>query len=137
DFHAAVTGALFIFGGPNVGGNAGARTFTYTVVPAPSAITVGRGDSGTFRLTVTNLGNFADTVFFGAPQGLPSGWFVTYSPSQTELVRPGLTNATQTVLRVFAPNFAQPGVYPFTLPVSHGFDAPILVPLTVTVSQYG
>ena len=109
----------------------------YTVVPAPSAITVGRGDSGTFRLTVTNLGNFADTVFFGAPQGLPSGWFVTYSPSQTQLVRPGLTNATQTVLRVFAPNFAQPGVYPFTLPVSHGFDAPILVPLTVTVSQNG
>ena len=117
---ASVGATLALFNGANTGGNPFPRAFSYTASVIPSTLTVGQGGLVTFRVAVTNTGNYTDTVQFSFPPNLPANWqfsFSTYSP----FVQPGLDNTQYIVGTIQLPSFVTvtPGAYTITLPAQY------------------
>jgi uncharacterized membrane protein len=128
---ATVGSALGVLAAPITGGNPSAGFFNFTAALSPSQITVGQNGTGTFQVVVTNTGNLAGQATVLTPANLPGSWAISYSPSDSPVVLPGLAN-TQTVIGTIAmpPTFA-PGAYQLIVPVQSDTTT---VNLTLTVN---
>jgi hypothetical protein len=68
----------------------------FTVAVSPSSLTVARGTSGTYTLTVTPVGEFSGTVSLTCG-GVPGGTTCAISPTQVTLSGSGSAQATVTI----------------------------------------
>ena len=119
-----------------LGGNSGLNSVTFIASLAPSQVTAGQGEnSQPFVISITNTGNYADTIQLGYPTNLPNGWFVgSYSPAYYTFVQPNTTSQITETIGV--PRGAAPGPYQITIPVVYGSFVQN-VSVTVNVSNAG
>lgn len=134
--NASAATRVYILDGGNTGTDASPNVLGITGTASPSNLTIGRGGSGTFEVSILNTGNVATSVFvdvFSMP--LPAGWTVNVAPSNLAVL-PGAANVKVAQVTFRIPANAPSGTTQFSLPLRYNF-ASSSVPLTVTVTPNG
>jgi len=119
---------------------------TFTASLNPSTITVGQNSTATFQLSITNTGNYADSLAvldgsptFNANPNAYNGWTLAFSPTNQPYLLPGLNNTVTLTGSLTLPatnaNTA-PGIYTIMVEVYYG-PTVVNVPLTVNVISNG
>jgi len=100
----------------------------FTVAVSPSSLTVARGTSGTYTLTVTSIGEFSGTVSLSCG-GAPGGTTCAVSPTQVTLSGSGSEQAT---VAINAAQNASKGTHTLTFTgTSGGLNHKVTASLTI------
>ena len=124
--HMAATDSLGIVG-------AASQTVTaanpYSMVAAPSSLSVAPGKTNSSNILVTSLNGFSGNVSLSAPTG-PSGLTVSLTPTTVSLAS---NSSASSVLSISAGSSTPPGSYAVTvIGVSGSFQQSVPVSVTVT-----